>query len=82
MSAPRASVLALIGASPSWVMGSYQPNTKSHIQPGNWLYGARGGRYRAVAKANGLSPEIPIVSEADIVHKRAGKSPIADMARL
>jgi hypothetical protein len=38
----------------------------------NWLDGAGSGRYRAIARANRLSPEITIMSEADTVHVGAG----------
>lgn len=34
------------------------------------------GKYRAVAKANRLSPEIFMMSVADTVHLGAGSSPI------
>ena len=63
MSAPR-SVLSVDGESPSWAKGSYQPNTKSHVQGGNELNEAgppavrRAGRREASGRnaSEGIEP--------------------------
>ncbi len=37
-------------------MVSHQPTTKSHIWSGNWLYGARGGKYRSRSESEQVEP--------------------------
>ena len=38
----------------------------------------RGESYRAVTQVKGLSPEIPLMSEAETVHNGAGRNPVTE----
>ena len=38
----------------------------------------RGESYRAITQVKGLSPEIPLMSEAETVHNGAGRNPVTE----